>query len=165
MSSGYKIFAAILYSSDEMLYKSIAELKKTFGEVDFETKEYDFGKFTKYYEREMGKNLRKKFVFFKEFSNINMADAKKMTMGIEKRFSVDGKRKVNIDPGYLNENEMGMPTTKYLKFKTLLKEGIYNQIIYRFDDGIKEAEGAFPDFRSDEVKSIFAKVFISLKNK
>lgn len=148
-----------------MLHKSIAELKKTFGEVDFETEDYDFGKFTNYYEREMGKNLRKKFVFFKELSDINMADAKKLTIDIEKSFSADGKRKVNIDPGYLNEKEMGMPTTKYLKFKTLLKAGIYNQIIYRFDDGIKEAEGAFPDFRSEEVKSIFAKVFISLKNK
>lgn len=159
-----KIFTAILYSSDEVLYKSIEELIKLIGNVDFETQEYDFGKFTNYYEKEMGKDLKKKFIFFRELSDIHMADLKKLTIQLEKKFSIDGKRQVNIDPGYINEKEMGMPTTKYLKFKTLLKEGIYNQIIYRFEGEIKEAEGAFPDFRDEKTKDIFAKVFISLKN-
>lgn len=148
-----------------MLHTTIDELRKIFGEVDFETKDYDFGTFTHYYEKEMGQNLKKKFVFFKKSSEMNMADAKKSTIELEKKFSSNGKRRVNIDPGYINRDEMGMPTTKYLRFKTLLKDGIYNQVIYRFENGIKEAEGAFPDFRSEEVKRIFAKVFISLQNK
>ena len=159
-----KIFTAVLYSSEKILSKAVDELKKHFGEIDFETEPYEFEKFTKYYEREMGANLIKKFIFFKEMSDENMADAKKFTIEIERGLSADGKRRINIDPGYINRNEMGMPSTKQLKFKTLLKDGIYNQIIYKFDNGIKEVQGTFPDFRSEEVKGIFAKVFISLQN-
>lgn len=160
-----KIFAAILYSSEDIAAKAATELKNHFGDIDLETEPFRFDRFTNYYEKEMGKDLKKKFVFFKEKSDMNIAALKLITKEIEKKFSAEGKRKANIDPGYMNENEMGLPSTKPLQSRKLIRDSIYNQVIYTFENNeLKAAERAFPDYRSEEVKQIFAKVFISLRN-
>ena len=158
-----KFFAGILYSSDDIVPKAIVALEELFGEVDFQTTPYDFDGFTRYYVPEMGTNLKKLFIFFKKELRGTIADAKEKTILIEKQLSVNGKRIANIDPGYINEKEMGLPSTKPTEFRKVLSDNLYNQVIYTYDGELHDAPKAFPDFRSDAVKEVFAKVFKSLQ--
>ena len=47
----------------------IKNLKNIFGSIEKESSEYNFDKYTDYYEKEMGKGLIKKIVIFKKIVN------------------------------------------------------------------------------------------------
>jgi hypothetical protein len=56
---------AIMYPSEEELNNSIQILKQKFGDIKASSEEYDFN-FTDYYEKEFGKNLKKRIFIFKK---------------------------------------------------------------------------------------------------
>ncbi len=91
------------------------ELKKHFGDVDYISEELDFQKYTYYYNMEMGQNVKIKarMISFKNlYSPGFLADAKTITNAIEAKYSIDGKRKVNLDIGYIHHMQFVLASTK-----------------------------------------------------
>jgi len=82
---------------------------------------YDFT-FTDYYDDEMGENLKKQFLSFEKLIMPDqLADIKNSTNEIETKYSIEGKRTVNLDPGYLEESKLILASTKNFSHRIYLQ--------------------------------------------
>ncbi len=126
------LFAGILFHKDAE--KTVSErLSKEFGTIALESEVLAFD-FTEYYKKEMGEGLLRKWLLFDtKIEQQFIADIKLKTIGIEDEFKMNGKRRVNIDPGYVTLSKVVLPTTKDCAHRIYLKDGIYAEItlIYR----------------------------------
>src|SRR5216683_6442095 len=96
-----KLFVGLIYNEDAPVDECIKRLEAAFGEIDSISEEFPFN-FTSYYEEEMGKELRRKILSFRKLiKRDELVDIKIFTNQIEKNFSTEGKRRINIDPGYI----------------------------------------------------------------
>ena len=149
-----------MYSDDSIYQECKRELIKLFDDIFKEGTPYDFDKFTSYYEKEMGKNLVKRFFIFKK--QINKQDLKEIklkTTEIEKKHSKEDKRTINLDPGYISENELVLASFKKgTNYKEDLGDGIYAHKVLEFkDDKAVELWHTFPDYREKENQEFFIK--------
>lgn len=127
-----KLIAGIMYSGGEDYSKAVRELEEKFGEVEAESEVYDFN-FTDYYAREMGADLKKRFVAFKEeVEQGRLADIKIFTMEVEGELSQKGRRRVNIDPGYITRDNLVLASTKKRGHRIYLGRGIYSEVALVF---------------------------------
>ena len=157
MVSG-KLFFGVMFSNRTVYNNCLNDLIKKFGEIEKESSEYDFN-FTDYYEKEMGKNLRKKIIIFKkEITEKDLIDIKKYISKIEKKYSVNNKRKINIDPGFFAKEKVVLASFKKKDFKEDSGEGVYAHEVLRFEDGeVKEFWHTFPDFKEEKIQRFFFK--------
>lgn len=158
--SNAKLFIGILYNNKDIYDKVLEELTNKFGSLEEDSIEYDFDQFTNYYKEEIGKNILKKIIIFKDLINKkNLADIKVFTNDIEKKYSQNNKRKINLDPGYLTEDQLVLASVKGASYKIYLSKGIFAHLIYTFSKNkCKEALRTFPDFRGEKVKLFFIRV-------
>ena len=151
-----KFICAFIYLNQETYAKTKAILEKKFGKIDFESESFAFDS-TDYYFPEMGQPLFRRFVSFEKLRNPNQfVDIKIFCMKIEKRFSNQERRTINIDPGYLNEAKLILTTTKDFSHRIYLNKGIYAEVTLRFEKGrFTELTSTFPDYRTSKYKDIF----------
>ncbi len=159
------LLIALMYSEDKILNKAITELESKFGKIQSRSEEYDFT-FTNYYEKEFGKGLKKIFVAFqKGIASNSLAEIKKFTNDLEKQTSSDGKRLINIDAGYIDENSLVMASNKRMSFKEEISDGIYAHRILEFKDGKwHDFHHTFRDYRMEKNKKFFISVRQTLEN-
>ena len=155
-----KLIIAVMYSNREIYTKVKLILIEKFKEITNESKEYDFDKFTSYYEEEMGKNLVKRFLIFNYFiEKKDLIKIKKQTSEIEKEFSKDNKRKINLDPGCLNDKELFLASFKKgTNYKEDLGQGVYAHKVLEFKEGKANIfRHTFSDYRIEENQEFFIK--------
>ena len=120
-----KLFVGILYTHELLLEKAITLVVQNFGETDFESPVFEFTS-SDYYKAEMGWPIFRKFVSFHNLINPNeLAQIKIETNQIEKELAVAGKRKVNLDPGYMDYHKVVLASAKCNAQKIYLDHGIY----------------------------------------
>ena len=156
---GVKLITSIFSNEKELFDKVISILQRKFGPLDFESDFLPFNKIS-YYDKEMGLNLMRKFYSFKKLIRTDkIADIKIYTNKLEEKFSVQNKRKVNIDPGYLTLGKLILATTKNQQQRIYLREGIYAEVSLRYKDkGYIPWEWTYPDYATDEYREIFNKI-------
>jgi len=154
-----KFICGFIYLKEEIYLKSRAILEKKFGKIDFESQRIDFS-FTDYYCPEMGKPLYRRFVSFKRLKDPRyFPDIKLFCIKIEKKYSLNQKRRVNIDPGYINDAKLVLTTTKDFSHRIYLAKGIYAEVtLYFKDKKFSDFLTTFPDYRTKEYKEIFYKI-------
>ena len=151
-----RLIIAVMYSDKDIYGECKKDLIELFGEVSKESDEYDFDKFTSYYEKEMGKRLVKRFIVFrKDVEKKELSDVKLKTTDIEKKYAKDEKRTINLDPGYLNESELVLASFKRgTNYKEQISDKVWLHKVLEFKG--KEAITfwhTFPDYR--EKKEFF----------
>ncbi|MCK4916830.1 MAG: DUF4416 family protein [Candidatus Omnitrophica bacterium] len=151
-----KFFCALIYSNEDIYLKTKLILQKKFGKIDFESQLIPFN-FTDYYSKEMGECLYRRFISFKKLRlPCKFANIKLYCIKLEKLFSSKNSRKINIDPGYINESKLVLTTTKDFSHRIYLKKGIFAEITLSFINGkFSNWPTTFPDYRTDEYKNIF----------
>jgi len=81
------------------------------------------------------------------------------TNELEKVFSVEGKRRVNIDPGYVAHEHLILATGKAYYHRPYLGGGVYADLTLVYREGeFKPMEWTYPDYRTEEMRSIFKKI-------
>lgn len=154
-----KLFIGLI-SNDIYLFEEIAKvLAKRFGSIDLKSPYFDFTH-TEYYTDEFGKNLLRQFITFKKFIQPqHLVQIKILTNKIEKKYSKDGNRRINIDPGYLDLGKVILATTKDYSHRIFLKNGIYAEVtLYFKKDGFLAWPWTYPDYRSSEYIDFFNKL-------
>ena len=153
---GNYLFFALMYNNNEKLEKTINDLKNNYGNIISRSQEYDFN-FTNYYEKEFGNNLKKTIIIFnKKISKKDLVEIKNKITNIEKNYSVDGKRQINIDPGYVNIKEIVLASFKGKDFKEKLNNNVFLHKVLEIENGqIKDFFHTFPDFKSKLVQEFF----------
>ncbi len=156
-----KLFCGMI-SSDESLFNTvIEELSVKFGPVDCKSSVMPFTQ-TDYYKKEMGEKLKKFFVSFTELiDSIFLVDVKIFTQEIEEKYSLNGKRRINLDPGYLSEAKMVLATTKDHQHRIYMGKGIYGEVTLKFQNKTYEPwEWTYNDYKKEE----YIEYFIELRN-
>lgn len=154
-----------MFSNQTELFTEIKKfLEEKFGPVDYESQILSFDN-TNYYEKEMGKDLKRIFYSFEKLINPeNLAEIKIFTNRIEEKFSVVErgehlKRKINIDPGYLTLSKLVLASTKDYSHRVYLQEGIYAETTLKFEKGsFTPYEYTYPDYRTPEYINIFNQI-------
>jgi hypothetical protein len=158
-----KLRIGVMYNDIFLLDKVIAALKQKFGEVDSEL-DYDFS-FTDYYDAEMGSSIRKRLVVFRELMDRNiLAGIKNWTNTLEDKESIYGKRKINLDPGYLTVCNVVLASAKEMPHKVYIGDGMFGDVVLEYrNKSFQHSDHTFPDYRSDIVKNFLNKVRESCK--
>ncbi|MCL2799490.1 MAG: DUF4416 family protein [Endomicrobia bacterium] len=146
-----KLFCGIITSGRDLTEKALAELEKKFGTADFTSKTLSFNDYSDYYNSEMGDSLTRFWVSFERLiSAEDLACVKVWANSLEDSLSVDGKRKINIDPGYITPANVVLASTKDFSHRIYLKDGIYGEVttIYK-KSGFIKLPWSYPDYMSE----------------
>jgi len=153
-----KLITALTCNDDSLFAVVRERLLQEFGPIDHQSILLNFTH-TDYYRREMGAELKKGFLSFAQLIRPEaLVDIKLRTNALEREWTEHGKRRVNVDPGYLEASKLVMATTKNLGHRVYLGQGIYADLQLRFRRGRFEPnEWTFPDYREPMVLDFFLK--------
>ena len=113
---------------------------------------------TTYYEREMGATLTRLYIAFDPLVSIGMlAAVKHMTNRLEARWSrLQGQRRVNIDPGYLDLAKVVLASTKDHSHRLYIGDGIFAEVTLHYRQHAFQAwEWTYPDYRVPATLTFF----------
>lgn len=157
LSNGVKLIMGFIFKEEDILNKAKLYLENRFGKIDFESKALPF-RYTAYYEKEFGSDLKRKFVTFQKLIfPENLATIKIATNMIEDRLSTSkGCRLINIDPGYIDLAKLILASTKDYKHRIYLKQGIFAEVTLFYQKGsFRSWQWSYPDYRTSEYVAIF----------
>jgi hypothetical protein len=133
------LFIGALYSDPEVFFQSNKILEKTFGDSLLVTPPLPWD-YSAYYRDELGSPIKRQFIFINNlFDTGTLADIKIITNEIETSFSLNGKRRINLDPGYITLAKIVLASTKNYSHRINLGKGIYGEITLLYI----EKEGTF----------------------
>ncbi len=160
--SRVKLICGIIASQETFFKMAEERLVQLYGSVDITSPLFIFN-FTDYYEKQMGKNLKRKFLSFARLiSPEKLGEIKLRTNGLEEEIREELKehrRIVNLDPGYLTQAALIMATAKDFAHRIPVQQGIYAHLELLF--GKKDAktlDWTYPDFRTEEYQKFFMEV-------
>ena len=160
-----KLIAGLI-SNDAGLFDKAGRIfeKKLNNKIDFESEVLPFIH-TDYYKDELGENLKRKFLSFKNPVSLkNIEKTKLISNKIEKILSADNKRVINIDPGYLDLSKLVLFSTKDYSHRMHVGRGIFAEVtLYFKNDKFNAWPWTYPDYKTDEYISIFNSIRGSYK--
>ncbi len=131
------LFVGTLYSDPQIYIRAQDILEREFGDILLIGPSMPWI-FSTCYREELGPSIERRFIFFKDlFDTGTLADIKLKTNKIEDSFSVGGKRRINIDPGYITLAKLVLASTKNYSHRVHLGQGIYGEVTLIYSE--KEA--------------------------
>jgi len=154
-----KLIVAMLANKIALLETAEELLAKKFGAIDYNSRVLEFN-VTDYYRDEMGDNLLRKFISFKQLvPPSRLREIKLYTNRLEKRFINNNSRDINLDPGYINEGKVVLVSTKDSLQRLYLGRGIYGEVTLYLKGGeYQDLVWTYPDYKSLEYKSVFGEI-------
>ncbi len=148
------LFLAVMYSDEISQKNALDECIKKFGEIDNTFGVLDVTSYTDYYSEEMGNNIKKIFLTFRTLiDRCRLPAIKNFTNTLELDFSNNGRRRVNLDPGYLTNDKLVLVTTKDFYQRIYLQDGIYAEITLHYQRGrYRHFSWTYPDYKNKEVQ-------------
>jgi hypothetical protein len=134
-------------------------LEREFGRIILRSETFPFSE-SDYYNDEMGSPIwRVYFAFDRAIPMDGIAEIKRVSNRLEEEeFSRDGRRGVNIDPGYLTSGKVVLATTKDYGHRVYLRDGIYAEVTLRYSAGEKGFvpwEWTYRDYRREPALRFF----------
>ena len=154
-----KLFIGILYSNEELLQRAKELLQDKYGIIDYESQPFLFT-ITDYYVPEMGSPIYRIFLSHELLIQPNdISRIKLETNEIEDQLDLDGKRKVNLDPGYMDTCKAVLASAKYNGPKVYLDHGIYADLTLYYEKGaFHPYPWSFPDFKTGQYNRPFLRI-------
>jgi len=157
-----KLICGIIASKEASFIRAEERLAQLFGPVDITSPLFVFN-YTDYYEKQMGKNLMRKFLSFESLiSPEKLGEIKLRTNELEEEIREElkeGRRVVNLDPGYMTQSALIMATAKDFAHRIPLQQGIYAHLELLFSKkSFKTLDWTYPDYRTEEYHEFFMEV-------
>ena len=148
-----KLVISMFMKQRRLVSMAAEALHAEFGPLDMISPWLPFDH-TDYYKPEMGTPLVRRMGVFKNLvEQADLADVKLRTNQIEDRFRQDGRRQVNIDPGYLLAERFVLATGKNYSHRIFIGKGIYADLTLIFrKGGYQPLEWTYPDYREDRLR-------------
>jgi len=131
-----KYFVALLSSDVDLLTAVETDLSPILSEIDARSEVVPWIA-SKFYEREMGRGLLRRFVSFSVLqSPENLAGIKLQMQRIEDNYRTvsSAGRRVNLDPGYIDMFKLVLASTKNAGQRIYLRSGIYAEATLLYHD-------------------------------
>lgn len=154
-----KLMASLFSPEKGLVEQVIEELSGMFGPADWVSRECFFDR-TRFYEKEMGWPLHRRFVSFERLiAPEEIVSIKLRTNGVEQRYQREGKRRINIDPGYISPERLVLATGKNYIHRIYLSGGIYADLTLIFSKGhFEPLAWTYKDYADPVIRGYFEKV-------
>lgn len=156
-----KLIIGVIYSDNDIFERAMSRVFEKFGPYDMVSEEFSFSEeFSGYYDEELGgEGLRRIYSFERLVDASEQAEIKEWTNALELELAVDGNRKINLDPGFINHGRLMLATTKKAGFRIPLKRGIYTELTLFWARGAwQKLPWSYRDYQSERVQSFITKV-------
>lgn len=154
-----KLVVGLIMRQRELIAPVAGDLTARFGAIDMVSPWFDFT-YTHYYEPEMGTPLFRRMLVLKALiRQRDLADIKQQTNAIERRYYRDGRRSVNIDPGYLLRERFVLATGKNYSHRIYIGKGIYADLTLIYRKGAFEPLAwTYPDYADRPMRDYLERV-------
>ena len=154
-----KLVVSLLTSLPRLEPEVERELTDRYGRVDLKSEAFPFDS-TKYYNRQMGTPITRRFYAFADLiSPASLSGIKRQTKEFEALVAEEHRetgRPINLDPGYLEESKLILASTKNFYHRIHIGEGIYAEVTMHWEERKwKTFPWTFPDFRTGHYDSFF----------
>ena len=152
---------SVMFKDEKLLEKIRRILEKKFGETDAVSESYDFSAISPYYDPEMGCGIKKVIFSFRELvPRENLVKVKLFCVALEKKYSENGNRLVNLDPGLLTLENFILATGKNYSHRIYLGKGVFAEVTLMFGkkNVIKELPWTYRDYLFEPARSFLLKV-------
>ena len=153
-----KLICGFIFSGPEVIQQAVQRLQVQLGPIDVQSEIFLFSH-TEYYRKEMGEGLGRMFVAFSRLiRRERLAEMKLLTNGLEENLSQEIKslkrRRINIDPGYLEASKLVLASTKNFSHRIYLGRGIYAEVTLQYRQNRFQAlPWTYPDYQTHQVLS------------
>jgi hypothetical protein len=154
-----KLFVGMLSNNVSLFEELKTALQKLFGDVDIGSDIWPW-EHTEYYEKEMGPVLKRQFIFFEKLINPgSIAKIKLQTIELERQhLTANNKRKINLDPGYLDSSKLVLVSTKNYSHRIYLGNGMYGEVTLIYSGNTYQTlPYTYPDYRTPGYLEVFQK--------
>jgi hypothetical protein len=150
------LMTGLLFVDTDCGYAAEALLKKKIGSFKEESPVFPFVH-TSYYADEMGEAIKRKYIIFdREASPAELAQIKHTTNAIETRLAKDGRRTVNIDPGYIHLAKVVLASAKDFSHRIYIGKGIFAEVTLLFvNKSFQTLPWTYPDYSQTETIDFF----------
>ena len=154
-----KLLMSHIYADGNLLKSILEQLSELYGDIDFVSARMPFH-YTDYYAEEMGSALERRFIFFGTLIRPeSLPDVKLCTNNMEDRTSVSGKRRVNIDPGYMSQAHLILATGKGYTHRPYLRDSIYADLTLIYSGkSFQSLPWTYPDYGEKPVIEMFNRI-------
>jgi hypothetical protein len=138
--------------ADRLLTQRLGPLEECVGPLAFD--------FTSYYDAELGSGIRRWIRVFEYLvDRAELADIKCLTNEIERAYTMDGRRRFNLDPGLMTLGNFVLATGKNNAHRIYLKNGIFADLtlIFRFGS-YRPLEWTYPDYADAQLIEILNRI-------
>ena len=159
------LLVGLLAPREALLREAEALLVERHGPVAGRSPVWPFT-FTRYYEPEMGPDLLRQFLYFRNgIDPAALPDAKLATQELERRLAeahaLPGApdRPVNLDPGYVTLAKVVLASTKDHLHRIYLRDGIFAEVTLHFKgEAYQSFPWTYPDYRTEPYHAFFREV-------
>lgn len=154
-----KLLVGFFMQEKEIFNEILPIIKEKLGAIDIISPWFDFD-YTDYYTKEMGADLLRRIIVFKDLiEQEDLAKIKNITNLIEQSYEHDGKRKINIDPGYMLPSRFILATGKDYSHRIYIGFNIYADLTLIFKNGdFHTLEWTYPDYAARDMRDFLLKV-------
>jgi hypothetical protein len=154
-----KLVIGMFARKARMFQRVARELEAAFGSTDLVSEQMAFD-FTDYYETEMGCDLSRRLLTFRELiAQKRLSAIKQETNRIESTHAEGGKRRINIDPGYLLSERFVLASGKNFTHRIYIGRGIYADLTLVYQDGeFRQLPWTYPDYADISMRRFLEKV-------
>jgi hypothetical protein len=149
------LFSGILYADDAYRKRALDAMIAEFGPLRLETQPVAWH--SNHYSSELGVPIMRQFVFFRDLvSQDALKEIKNITRSMEDELSVDGSRRVNLDPGLIAPARVVLATTKDYAHRIYLGEGVFAEATLTYRSGkFVPSEFAYRDYAEENILVLF----------
>ncbi len=146
-----QLFVGAMWTEGAAVENVLGELVNTFGEMRLQHGPVSFD-FSEYYRGEMGSDLVKNYYLFdKPIDRGRLPEIKLFSNEIESKTARNGKRTVNLDPGYLARDKLVLASTKDFFHRLYLGSSIFGEVTLHYRHGrFRHFSWTYADYRTTE---------------
>ncbi|GMR04654.1 MAG: DUF4416 family protein [Thermodesulfobacteriota bacterium] len=150
-----------LFTVDRELFLPVLKVfEGRFGAIDFLSEPLDFDS-TDYYDREFGEGgkTRRVVSFQEHIETGDLSEIKVFSNGVEEEFLRDGRRRINIDPGYITLERFVLASCKNFSHRVHVGGGVYADLTLVFRRGAFRAlDWTYPDYSDSAMIEILTEI-------
>jgi len=154
-----QLICAVCYKDEAVHEEAVHQLLQLYGPCSYKSTILLFNH-TRYYQKEMGTPLYKYLLAFDRFIDpMEIVAIKLATNSIENQYAMDGNRRVNLDPGYLEAAKFILATTKNFSHRIYLGQGIFGDVQLYWREGAFQANPwTYPDYLEESTRAFLTQL-------